>query len=162
MIDRILSLAPEGGRFVTVGLVNTAVSYAVFHLCYIRWQLATLLLNISGTFGDTIEAHLSNLGISSFDAAFATAMGYAVGLLNSYILNSIWTFRTGRLSASSFPRFLALNVAGLGFTSFLMFYFVDVRHYNYLATWIIVMGLMTILNYLGCKYWVFVSDSPQD
>ena len=80
-----------GRQFVSfglVGVVNTVIQYAVF----------VLLFRLVGV-----------------PMLAASAVGYACGLVNSYLMNHRWTFRTGRdRSRGEFLRFCLVNLVALG------------------------------------------------
>jgi putative flippase GtrA len=150
-----LQLIREAPRFAVVGILNVTVSFIVFHLCFVEWPVASILFDRLGAPGDRLVDFLSESGIASVDASFATAAGYAAGVVNSFLLNSRWTFAGVDRSKRNFIRFFLLNVVGLIVTSGLMLYFVDVNRWSYLPTWLVVTGVVTILNFLGSKYWAF-------
>ena len=151
-----MKLFREGRRFALVGILNALVSFSVFYLCYVEWQLASSFLAWLDTINNqSIDIFEAVDGVS-IDASVSSGIGYMAGILNSFILNSRWTFGVASYSHSQLLRFIALNIVGLTISSFSMFYFVDVRENPYLITWILVVGIVTILNFLGSKYWAFV------
>jgi putative flippase GtrA len=82
-------------RFVAVGAANTVVDFAVFNLLAL------------------------SLGLGEGDVRFATfkAISFAVAVLNSYVWNKVWVFRTGRLGGGETGReagaFFAVSAASL-------------------------------------------------
>ena len=78
-------------RFVVVGCTNFVVSFAAFYWSY----------------------HYLPLGESSGRGAVANVLAYAAGMINSFVLNRLWTFRAeGQVAAHAF-KFVALNAATL-------------------------------------------------
>ncbi len=80
-------------RFGVVGVLNTAIDFALFALLYYvaLWPLLA-----------------------------ANALAYGVAVLNSYVLNKYWTFgdtSRGRTAALRGLLFVALNLVGLGLAS---------------------------------------------
>jgi putative flippase GtrA len=89
----VLSL-PQPVRFALVGVANTALDWLVFFLGVTLWPSA--------------------------DATLLKAASFGVGVLNSFVCNSLWTFRaqflaigSGRAVLRPFVRFLAVSLAML-------------------------------------------------
>ena len=75
-------------RFCLVGVLNTAITYAVFFSLYHGLRLHYLA---------------------------ASAVGYLVGLANSYLVNRAWTFRGfSDGTGGEMARFVAVNAVALG------------------------------------------------
>jgi putative flippase GtrA len=68
-------------RFATVGVVNTGLGYAVIFAC---------------------------MYLAGFDAVVSNVLGYAVGLVVSYVLNRSYTFRSAGKAQAEIPRFLSI------------------------------------------------------
>jgi len=79
-------------RFALVGIVNTLIDVAVWAALY--WLVGSPIL-------------------------IANSAGYAAGLLNSYVMNRLWTFRERRGTAGPgrFLRFALVSLAGLGISN---------------------------------------------
>jgi putative flippase GtrA len=78
-------------RFLTVGAVNTLLTVAIFNV----------------------------LVFLSFPAPAANAAGYAVGVVNSFVLNRRWTFgdREGLHFSRTFWRFALVSLGSLAITT---------------------------------------------
>lgn len=74
-------------KFAVVGVVNTAVDFLLFYLSYRFLHLPLLM------------SHL---------------IGYSAAVINSFVLNSVWTFNAERKSARrlQFGRFLLISSIG--------------------------------------------------
>lgn len=149
------ALLREGLRFALVGVLNVVISFIVFYLCYVELKIGSWSLGIMGEYGSQLASELERNGIASIDALVATGVGYLAGVLNSFVLNSKWTFAVSTTSRRQFVRFCLLNLLGLAISSLAMFYFVDVNAYSYLATWFLTTAFVMIMNFLGSKYWAF-------
>lgn len=134
--------------FGLVGVLNTAVSFVVFQLCYVAFEAGGVTAGASPTAG---------IDMGSFRAAVATAIGYSAGVVNSFLLNRGWTFRVQARSAWQFPRFVIVNIAGLLLGSAAMFVLVDERGYAAVPVWFLTTAVVMVLNFLGSKYWVFAA-----
>ena len=118
-------------RFITVGITNTALSYAVFVLA------------------------LALLGSYSYRAGVAQMASYGLGSVWSFYWNRGWTFGSeGRVPRQAL-RFTLVQGLLLVASSALMSVTVDMWSWPSAPTWITVMAFITVLNYLLLKYWVF-------
>lgn len=137
MSGTTLSHAQAVPRFVLVGCANLVVSLGAFYLCY----------------------HYLPLGAAtSVQGATANVLAYAAGMLNSFLLNRVWTFRAGhgRLTTQAW-RFTVLNAASLLGSTLVVFVFVDRLHWSEVRVWILVAALIMVANYVGMKYWAFLA-----
>ena len=148
-------------RFAIVGCLNVLISFAVFVLCYDVWPLASLVFDVTGAAGSWISGILSAYGIHSVGAAFANFCGYAAGMVNSFVLNKIWTFQTRGDTLQQMHRFLILNVLGLLLSTLLLFVFVDLLRRPHLVIWFISTGIVMVLNFYGNKFWTFADTHPR-
>ena len=143
------------GRFLLVGASNFVVSFAVFYLFYEHWRLSGPLFGVLGEVGEGLSALLARVGAGSADATLANLLGYSVGVFNSFLWNRRWTFRMTHAGSGQLRRFLLLNLACLVSSSSALFLLVDRLDWPYRPTWLITMGLITLLNFALSKHWVF-------
>lgn len=115
------------GKFLSVGVMNTAISLLVIYTC--KW-----LFNAS-------------------DVA-ANAIGYGAGLLNSFVLNSRWTFGYRGPQLPAIAKFLL--VALVAYAANLVTVLLSIRFGvdSYVAQ---AMGIppYTLTSYLATKFLVF-------
>jgi len=116
-------------RFGLVGVLNTAIQYAVFAILF---RLAGLPMLLS------------------------SALGYLAGLLNSYYVNRKWTFamREGG-NRVEFARFLVVNLLAMGMN--LLALKVLVARFGMLpeAAQILAIGASLVVNFAGNRWWTF-------
>lgn len=117
-------------RFVVVGVSNAVLSYVVFQLCF------------------------AALGV----AWISQAIGYAAGIGWSFLWNSLWTFKTGTLSNRRFMRFVGTQLAFLVLSSVALGFAVDRMAWNSTVSWLAIMAVVTVANYLVSRSYVFVAD----
>jgi putative flippase GtrA len=149
-------------KFAIVGCLNVAVSFVTFLVCYRYVPLASFVLDAMGAAGANVIAAMNRVGVPTVDAGFANVVGYAVGMLNSFLLNKTWTFEAKGRTAVQARRFVALNVVGLAFSTLAVLVMVDVLGFAYLPVWIATTAFVMLLNFLGNKYWTFVADPSSD
>lgn len=146
-------------KFSIVGCLNVLITFVFFFLCYRQWPLASLILDAIGSIGEVIKQVLFKLNIHSIDAAFANTIGYMAGMINSFILNKLWTFEAKGRTTHQLHRFFILNILGLIVSTLLIFVFVDLFSVSYLIVWPITIGLVMIFNFIGNKYWTFSEET---
>ena len=130
------------GRFATVGVGNTALTFVAFNL---------IMLGTSAS------------------APLANAIAYGLGIVNSFYWQRRWTFRShAHLPVgSTAARFIPANLVGLlittavvwllgraGFTDALPGWIPRIVALNLVEGIAILAGL--VWNYLSMRFWVFV------
>jgi putative flippase GtrA len=115
-------------RFVAVGAVTTAVQYAVL------W-----------------------LGVARFaaPAVVASAAGYALGVLLSYFLNYLLTFRSTRSHVAAAPRYVVVFGIGWFINAGLMTLLVHGWGWNLWLAQVIATGVGLVWNFSGNRWWTF-------
>ena len=145
-------------KFIVVGFSNFAISFAVFYLLYNHWKLSGVFYGLFGQAGKGIEDFILQLGVTSLDATLANIFGYSAGTINSFIWNKFWTFQVKHETKSQFARFFLLNISCLFLSSLSLFIFTDYLRFPYGSVWFVTMGIITLINFVISKYWVFISD----
>lgn len=116
-------------KFLVTGGLNTTVSYLGFTIFI--WAGINYLL--------------------------ASAIGYCIGIINSYYLSKGWTFQTTKASTVSlFFQFCIINFITLGMNLSIMYILVGIYSTNvYLAQVMAILMTMTI-NFISYR-WLFKS-----
>jgi len=82
-------------------------------------------------------------------------LAYCAGLVNSFVLNRLWTFRAeGRVAAHAL-KFGLLNAATLLASTAVVLLLVDRAGFPALAVWLPLTLAILAAHYLGMKYWAF-------
>ncbi len=118
-------------RFAVVGVANTGVDFIIFSIVH---------------------------GIYGIHPIFSQVISYSCGVLNSYILNRLWTFRVrNRARIKEFLSFLAINLLSLGTSIVIIYILIDLWFLNvYLAKGAATM-IALVINFIGSKLFVFKS-----
>jgi putative flippase GtrA len=120
-------------KFCLVGVCNTALTFAVFYILS--------------------EVLRVNYLLGSF-------LGYIAGVINSFILNKLWTFQNrDKAIGMQFTRFAVVNAISLGINLFIMYICVERLHIAKMAAQIIATGFSTVTNYLGSRVLVFNTNN---
>lgn len=121
------SLPGQFGRFLVVGAANTLLSFLVY---------TTLVL----------------AGVPYW---LAGALGFCVGAANGYVLNRRWTF-VARDSNRARVRYLAVQLAGLGVTTGLLWLFVEAGT-DRIAAYALTVPLVTVSMFTANRAWTFAA-----
>jgi putative flippase GtrA len=120
-------------KFSLVGLLNTGIHYAMFLFLY------------------------RSCGINYL---FASAVGYSCGLLNSFILNKNWTFKTINVRRDvEFIKFILVNIVALAINIIALKFFVEAIKIIPEISQVLAIVSSFIVNFLGNKYWTFRSHN---
>ena len=121
-------------KFCLIGLLNTGIHYVVF----------LLLLRLAG-----------------IHYLVATVIGYCCGVINSYLMNRTWTFRGAATRRHrEFLKFFGVNTVSLGVNVVALEVFVAHLHIPEEFALILAIGLSTVTNFVGNKFWTFQEASP--
>ncbi len=123
--------------FGMVGVINTAVDYIFYSLF---------------------------LTFTPLEVGSCQAVGFIAGLINSFIMNRLFTFKDGVTTKieSQIPRFLIVNGISLGLSIVCLELLVNNLGLNpYLAKIPITM-LVLFINYFGYKLFVFKVKEMQE
>jgi putative flippase GtrA len=120
-------------RFVVVGIANFVVSFTAFYASY-QWL---------------------PLADSSGRGAAANVLAYAAGMINSFVLNRLWTFRAEGQVAVHALKFIVLNAITLIGSTAIVLVLVDWAGLSALAVWLPLTLVILTVHYLGMKHWAF-------
>jgi putative flippase GtrA len=123
-------------RFIVVGCANFIVSFAAFYASY----------------------HYLPLGAGQGRGAVANVLAYAAGMINSFILNRLWTFEAEGNAAVHAVKFAALNAATLAASTVIVLVLVDWAGLPALAVWLPLTIAILAAHYLGMKHWAFAEQ----
>ncbi|MGE5633559.1 MAG: GtrA family protein [Caulobacteraceae bacterium] len=118
-------------KFSAVGVINTLLDITVF---------------------------TAMVSMTPVQAYAAQAAGYAAGMLNSFMMNKIWTFRKpgmGRYIAGEALRFFAVNAASLLVSAVLMWFLTDTLRVQVFLSKAVILAVTQVINYTGYRFWVF-------
>lgn len=116
-------------KFNLVGIVNTIITFIVFAFLNKLFQI---------------------------DKLIAEPIGYACGLINSYIMNKLWTFgKKHHFHTLEVIKFVIVNGIALGGTLLILMAAEDYLKIDVLWGKLLGYCFSIPVNYLGFKYWVF-------
>jgi len=116
-------------RFAIVGVLNTAISLAVYKLAV-------------------------DMGVAY---PVASVVAFAVGALNSYTLNRIWTFRAGAFSGSGFARYVVVQLVGLGINELVLVAAVEGLSIDPLVAQALALVIASSAMFVLNRQWAFAA-----
>ncbi len=118
---------PQLGRFLSVGVLNMLVGLLVIYACKWFFQASDVVAN---------------------------AIGYGVGLVNSFALNSRWTFAYRGPQLPAVVKFLAVALVAYAMNLLTVMLLIRYGVDSYLAQ---ALGIppYTLTTYLASKFFVF-------
>ena len=118
------------GRFLIVGVGNTAISFVAYRL----------LLALAIPY------------------VLAAALAFAVGAVNGYIFNRRWTF-AARDSTRARVLYLAVQAVGAASTSLLVLLFVRAAGAGKVGAYLLAIPPVTVCMFLANRIWTFADRS---
>ena len=118
-------------RFLVIGCSNTIVSFAVYIMA--------------------IKFLPNSIGMTSV----AQIVSYSAGILWSFIWNRLWVFQSKERVINEGFRFLVVQISLLLASALMIGLAVDIFNTHRIWAWIIVMAIITLLNYALLKFWAF-------
>lgn len=120
-------------KFAAVGCVNTLIDWSIYFVIFTIFPSETAV----------------------FYAA-AKGFSYFCGIMNSFFLNRLWTFRDSphENEGGRFVKFLVVNLVGLGFNSVSIFIFLNLEFKQTMALFFATLITFSF-NFILNKLWVF-------
>jgi putative flippase GtrA len=128
-VAEIGSLLLQWLRFVVVGAVNTLLSWSVY-------------------------AALEHVGVPYL---LASGLAFAVGALNSYVLNRRWTFRSRGRPAPEAVRFFVIQCVGLGIDVGLLYTLTEDAGIHHLIAQGLVFPVASAVTFGLSRQWAFAA-----
>ncbi|CAG7626823.1 hypothetical protein PAESOLCIP111_02854 [Paenibacillus solanacearum] len=85
----------------------------------------------------------------------ASALGFLLVLLVSYVLNKRWTFQSTPSGWGPLLKYCVVSVTGLGLNVALMYVSVELLHWHYLIGQCTVVVAVPLSNFILNYYWTF-------
>ena len=116
-------------KFGLVGALNTVLDYLIFTVLFTWGHVFYLIANV---------------------------ISFSVAVINSYILNRRWTYRSAHPNwKGEGLKYLIVYTIGLGISELLLFIFVEHLHLHQLIAKVFTIGIVIFWNYFGTRSWVF-------
>ena len=123
-------------KFAVVGTVGTVVNLVVLKTTLFLWGR----LIGDPTFGVEV---------------FASGLAFAVAVVNNYLLNHWWTFRSTGTMGGEFAKFLTVSLAGLGLNELAFWVFRGELGIDILISQLMAIACVLPFNFIVNKLWSF-------
>ena len=116
-------------KFGIVGALNTSIQFVVFVVLF-RWLNIPMLV--------------------------ASGVGYLAGIINSYLINRVWTFEVReKRQTGEFLRFVAVNIVSMGVNLGTLKMLADGVGLMPEVAQVLAIGSSLVVNFSGNKWWTF-------
>ena len=114
-------------RFAVVGIINLSITYLFFYFF--------ILLN--------------------YNYFVSATIGYVAGMINSYVLNKMWTFNVIVTDINQIKRFMIVYCSSYFVNIFLLYILIETINLTAECSEIISIIIAACGNYIGLKYYGF-------
>jgi putative flippase GtrA len=73
--------------------------------------------------------------------------------MNKFLSQSVWTFEAKVPVMTRLPRFVLVNALSFTVSTLMLLVVVDILGASYLPVLCATLGIMTVINFLGNKFW---------
>jgi putative flippase GtrA len=109
--------------------------------------------------GFAIYAVAVNLGV---EYLLASAVAYAIGSVNGYVLNRRWTFQAAAVSqATSIPRYAAVQLTAILGNLVLLYTLVHLLGVEKIIAQAIVVVIVFLATFVANRLWSFAHRAPE-
>ena len=119
-------LIKQLSKFGFVGILNAIVSYSVFFILLVWFNYLVSLL-----------------------------IAHIVGVMNSYVWNKYWTFKTEKIQIKEFIKFNFVYVIVFVVNAIFLVFLVETLKFNPKIGQLLIIPITTIISFTGHKYWSF-------
>ena len=112
---------------------------------------------IVGVIGLVVDVSVYYISYSFFSLSYAVSniISSHAGVVNNFVLNSIFTFKTKDKIILRFLQFYGIAFLGMILSTYLIILFTDVILMHPLIAKLFALGIVTILQFLSNKYITF-------
>ena len=136
MDERLYRSGKQLVKFAVVGALGTVVNLAVLKLTLVLW----------GQFNESTPFAVE---------AFASGLAFAVAVVNNYLLNRWWTFRSSGTMGTEFLKFLVVSVAGLALNELVFWAFRAQLDLHVMLSQLLAIACVLPFNFIVNKLWSF-------
>ena len=136
MDERLNRSGKQFVKFAVVGAVGTVVNLAVLKLTLLLW----------GQFNESTPFAVE---------AFASGLAFAVAVVNNYLLNRWWTFRSSGTMGTEFVKFLVVSICGLALNELVFWVFRAQLNLNVFVSQLLAIACVLPFNFIVNKLWSF-------
>ena len=136
MDERLYRSGKQFVKFAVVGAIGTVVNLAVLKLTLLLWG------QLSESTPFAVEA-------------FASGLAFAVAVVNNYLLNRWWTFRSSGTMSAEFLKFLVVSICGLVLNELVFWVFRAQLDLHVMVSQLLAIACVLPFNFVVNKLWSF-------
>ena len=136
MDERLNRSGKQFVKFAVVGAIGTVVNLAVLKLTLLLW----------GQFNESTPFAVE---------AFASGLAFAVAVVNNYVLNRWWTFRSSGTMGPEFLKFLVVSICGLVLNELVFWVFRAQLDLHVMVSQLLAIACVLPFNFVVNKLWSF-------
>jgi putative flippase GtrA len=136
MDDRMYQSGKQFIKFAVVGASGTVVNLLVLKLTLTSWSL----------FHETTPYAVE---------AFASGLAFSVAVVNNYLLNRRWTFRSSGVMHVEFAKFFTVSLCGLGLNEVVFWVFRGQLDLEVFVSQLLAIACVLPFNFVANKLWSF-------
>ena len=136
MDERLNRSGKQFVKFAVVGAIRTVVNLAVLKLPLLLW----------GRFNESTPFVVE---------AFASGLAFAVAVVNNYLLNRRWTFRSSGTMSTEFIKFLVVSICGLVLNELVFWVFRAQLELHVMVSQLLAIACVLPFNFIVNKLWSF-------
>lgn len=93
----------------------------------------------------------------NFYYVFASLIGFIIAVTNSFILNTVWTFKKDIKYKTSFRygKFFIISITAIFINLSLLYLITEIFGIWYILSQVISTSFSLIINFLGNKFWTY-------
>jgi putative flippase GtrA len=134
--ERLYRSGKQFVKFAVVGAIGTIVNLAVLKLTLELW----------GQFNESTPFVVE---------AFASGLAFAVAVVNNYLLNRRWTFRSSGTMGAEFLKFLVVSLCGLVLNELVFWVFRARLDLHVMVSQLLAIACVLPFNFIVNKLWSF-------
>ncbi|URZ00148.1 GtrA family protein [Clostridium felsineum] len=85
----------------------------------------------------------------------ANVISYFIGMINSYILNRKWVFKSKDPLITTAFKFCCVNVVALGLSTLILYLFVTILRIDKFVAQLLTTTIIMLINYVSNKFFAF-------
>ena len=136
MDDRLKRNVTQFVKFAVVGGLGTIVNLVVLKATLFAWD------QFAASTPFVVEA-------------FASGLAFAVAVVNNYLLNRWWTFRSTGTMSTEFLKFLVVSLSGLVLNELVFYVFRAQLELSVLISQMLAILCVLPFNFIANKLWSF-------
>ena len=101
------------------------------------------------------------MGLTPLPLWMHATLAYGTGIIFNYLVQRSFTFRSQRAHQHAGPRYLVVQLVGMGINTLVIWLGVTIGHWPFLPVQFIAIVFTATWSYFGQKFWAFHGSREQ-